>query len=70
MTAIFKLTAIKDPAIYTGNMSYVVQFSVCVRTAGIHKSLGDNTKATINHRCFVDVEDELRVFQNVHPVPQ
>lgn len=37
--------------------------------AGIHEGLGDDGQRGIYHFRHMNVKDEVRVFQNVHPEP-
>lgn len=37
--------------------------------AGVHESLSDDGQRRVHHLRHVDVEDEVRVLQDVHPEP-
>lgn len=42
-------------------------FSLC---AGIHERLGNNRQWGIHYLSHMDIKDEVRILQNVHPEPQ
>lgn len=55
-------------ALFERTDAHSAQLVLCLG-AGVHEGLSDDVQRSVHHLRHVDVEDEVRVPQDVHPEP-